>query len=76
VADAVLDGKVYGRTHLGKIQGAAQMMSVFASAIGPLLLAETLRRTGSYDLIFYSLAAAVITLGTACWLVRLPSRTV
>jgi MFS family permease len=68
-------GKVYGRTHLGKIQGAAQMMTVFASAIGPLLLAETLRLTGSYDLIFYTLAAAVIILGIASWLVRLPTRT-
>ena len=39
-------GQVYGRAHLGKIQGAAQMMTVFASAVGPLLLAETLKRTG------------------------------
>ena len=31
---------LYGRQHLGKIQGAAQMLTVFASAIGPLLFAE------------------------------------
>ncbi len=31
--------RVYGRAHLGRIQGAAQAMTVVASAIGPLLLA-------------------------------------
>ena len=36
-------GKVFGRTHLGRIQGFAQMMTVLASAVGPLMLAETLR---------------------------------
>ena len=67
-------GQVYGRRHLGKIQGCAQMMTVFASAIGPLLLAKTLERTGSYNSIFYGLAVVVIGLGVASWLVRLPSR--
>jgi MFS family permease len=67
-------GQVYGRRHLGKIQGCAQMMTVFASAIGPLLLAKTLERTGSYNSIFYGLAVVVIGLGAASWLVRLPSR--
>jgi MFS family permease len=66
-------GQVYGRRHLGKIQGCAQMMTVFASAIGPLLLAETLKRTGSYDSIFYGLAAVVVALGAGSWLVALPS---
>jgi len=67
-------GQVYGRSHLGKIQGAAQMMTVFASAVGPLLLAGTLARTGSYDGIFYSLAVVVAALGIASWWVQLPSR--
>jgi MFS family permease len=67
-------GQVYGRSHLGKIQGCAQMMTVFASAIGPLLLAETLARTGSYDGIFYGLAAIVAALGVGSWWVRLPAR--
>jgi MFS family permease len=67
-------GQVYGRLHLGKIQGCAQMMTVFASAVGPLLLAQTLERTGSYDSIFYGLAVAVIALGVGSWLVRLPSQ--
>jgi hypothetical protein len=49
------------------------MMTVFASAIGPLLLAETLKRTGSYDSMFYGLAAVVMALGAGSWWVPLPS---
>ena len=67
-------GQVFGRTHLGKIQGYAQMMTVFASAVGPLLLAETLRSTGSYDLIFNCLAAVVAVLAVGCWIVPVPVR--
>lgn len=59
----------YGRAHLGKIQGAAQAMTVLASAIGPLLLAECVARTGSYALMFYSLAAVVGILGVSAWFV-------
>ena len=69
-------GQVYGKTHLGRIQGAAQMMTVLASAVGPLLLAETLRRTGSYDSIFYALGIIVGALGAACIAVPLPQRGV
>ncbi len=67
-------GKVYGRGHLGRIQGCAQMMTVFASAVGPLLLAKTLARTGSYDRMFYALAAVVAGLALGSWFVPLPSR--
>ena len=67
-------GQAFGRAHLGRIQGCAQTMTVFASAVGPLLLAQTLRQTGSYDLIFNSLAAAVAILGVASWWVPLPPR--
>lgn len=67
-------GQVFGRAHLGRIQGCAQMMTVFASAVGPLLLAETLKSTGSYDFIFNLLAAFTVALGLAAWFVGLPSR--
>ena len=67
-------GQVFGRTHLGRIQGCAQMMTVFASAVGPLLLAQALERTGSYSSIFFLLAASVVLLGIASWRVRLPAR--
>jgi MFS family permease len=67
-------GQVFGRSHLGRIQGCAQMMTVFASAVGPLLLAETFRSTGSYDIVFNLLAALTVVLGVAAWFVVLPAR--
>ncbi len=67
-------GQVFGRRHLGRIQGCAQMMTVFASAVGPLMLAMTLESTGSYDSIFFVLAGAVVVLGVGCWTVSIPSR--
>lgn len=66
----------FGTTHLGRIQGVAQMMTVVASAIGPLLLAQTLQQTGSYSSIFFLLAACVAALGIAAWLVKMPVRLV
>ena len=67
-------GQAYGRTSLGRIQGCAQMMTVLASAVGPLLLARTLERTGSYESIFFVLAGLVAVLSVSCWRVRLPVR--
>lgn len=67
-------GQAFGRAHLGRIQGCAQMMTVFASAVGPLLLAETLRSTGSYNFMFNLLAALTVVLGLAAWFVTMPSR--
>jgi MFS family permease len=64
--------RAYGRAHLGKIQGAAQALTVLASAMGPLLLAECVTRTGSYAAMFYALAAVVAALGAGALLVRLP----
>jgi cyanate permease len=64
--------RAYGRAHLGKIQGAAQGLTVLASAVGPLLLAECVSRTGSYAAMFYTLAAIVAGLGLAGWFVSLP----
>ncbi len=66
-------GRVYGRAHLGQIQGAAQTMTVLASAVGPLLLAESVARTGSYAAMFYLLALIVGLTALAAWVVRVPS---
>ena len=66
--------QVFGRTHLGRIQGVAQMMTVLASAIGPVLLAQTLQQSGSYRLMFFILAAVVFCFGILSWTVRLPER--
>jgi MFS family permease len=67
--------RAFGRAHLGKIQGAAQTLTVLASAVGPLLLAECVTRTGSYAVIFYMLAVIVGLLGIAAWFGRAPSPT-
>jgi len=69
-------GQVFGRSELGRIQGCAQMLTVLASAIGPLLLAQTLARSGSYDAMFYGLAGVVAALGIGSGLVVLPERTI
>jgi len=64
--------RAYGRTHLGKIQGAAQALTVIASAVGPLLLAECVARTGSYAAMFYVLTVVVLLLALSAWFVKLP----
>lgn len=64
----------FGRAHLGKIQGAAQTLTVLASAIGPLLLAECVARTGSYAMMFYILALVVGLLGISAWFVSAPAK--
>ena len=62
----------YGRAHLGRIQGAAQALTVIASAIGPLLLAECVTRTGSYAIMFYFLSLLVLLLALSAWFVKIP----
>jgi cyanate permease len=63
---------VYGTKNLGQIQGAAQTLTVLASAVGPLVLAACVARTGSYAIAFYLLAAVVTVLALAAWFVRAP----
>ena len=65
-------GQVYGPAHLGKIQGAAQMLTVLASAAGPLALAFCHERTGSYVLLFEIAAAVSVVMAAGAWLVRPP----
>ena len=64
--------RAFGRAHLGKIQGVAQALTVVASAVGPLLLAECVTRTGSYAAMFYLLTLIVVVLGFSAWFVTLP----
>jgi MFS family permease len=65
-------GRAYGRTHLGRIQGAAQALTVLASAVGPLFLASFVETTGSYAAGFYTLAAFVAALAVATLVVPIP----
>jgi MFS family permease len=65
--------RVYGRRQLGRIQGAAQAITVLASALGPLLLAWCVARTGSYRVMFEILAAVIAAIGAAALAVRIPA---
>jgi len=64
--------RAFGSAHLGRIQGAAQMLTVLASAVGPLLFAKSVELTGSYMPVLRALAPAVALLGIAALRVRLP----
>ena len=66
-------GHAYGQLHLGRIQGAAQAMTVLASAVGPLFLAVWVERTGSYAAAFYVLAVITAALGVAACVVPIPA---
>jgi MFS family permease len=66
-------GALYGRRYLGQIQGVAQVLTVFASALGPLLLAVTRDWSGSHALLFQVTAAAAVLFGAASWVVPLPT---
>jgi len=62
----------YGREQLGRIQGAVQIMSVLASAFGPLLMAWSAAATGSRLTIFPVFAVGILLLAVATWCVPLP----
>jgi MFS family permease len=64
--------RVFGRRHLGRIQGAAQAITVVASAVGPLFLAWCVDRTGSYAAMFQILAAVIAAIAVAALLIDLP----
>jgi MFS family permease len=66
-------GRAYGRAHLGRIQAAAQIMTVLASAVGPLFLAMWSQATGSYAVAFYVLAVVVLILAVAAAVVSVPA---
>jgi MFS family permease len=60
-------GHAFGPAHLGRIQGAAQMLSVFASSLGPLVFAECRACTGSYAPVLLALAPIVLVFGIVAW---------
>ncbi|MFO0865030.1 MAG: MFS transporter [Gemmataceae bacterium] len=66
--------EAFGTLHLGKIQGAAQMMTVFASAAGPLLLAWGNATFGSYIAVFRGLAIGAVLFAVAALVAPLPRR--
>ncbi|HEY7153207.1 MAG TPA: MFS transporter [Gemmataceae bacterium] len=62
----------FGPVHLGKIQGAAQMLTVLFSALGPPLFGSVKVRMGSYLTLFPYLAGVSLTLALTAWLADLP----
>lgn len=50
--------RLFGRRRLGRIQGAAQVVAVFASALGPVLLTQVQLSAGSFSPFFRGMAAA------------------
>ena len=65
--------RVYGRKNLGSIQGAAQAMTVLASAVGPLLLAWCIELTGSYSGMFNILAGVIGLVAISALLTPMPA---
>lgn len=65
-------GQAFGQAHLGRIQGAAQMLTVLASAIGPLIFAKGFELTGSYSPALWVLAPCVFAMAVAALRLRLP----
>lgn len=59
---------VFGREHLGRIQGAAQMLTVLSSAVGPLLFAKCFDLSGSYTPLLCILAMGAALLALCAWL--------
>jgi MFS family permease len=64
--------KMYGPRHLGKIQGTAQLLTVLASAAGPLVLAAGQRGFGNYSPVIQGLAGVSAILALVVWLVPAP----
>jgi MFS family permease len=67
--------RAFGGRHLGRILGAAQMLTVLASAIGPLVFAQSADWTGSYFPALWVLAPLVLSVGITAFRVRLPNLT-
>jgi MFS family permease len=65
--------RLFGRMHLGQIQGAAQALTVLASALGPLLLAWCVEWSGSYSAMFRVLASVIAGLGATAIAVGEPA---
>ena len=64
--------RVFGRRHLGRIQGAAQALTVLASALGPLLLAWCVAWTGSYAMVFRALAGVIAIVASGALITPVP----
>lgn len=67
--------QAFGPRHVGRIQGAAQMMTVLASAVGPAVFEMCKARVGSYSPLFWTLAPLVLLFGVAGLWMPTPGRS-
>ncbi len=73
VAMNAIWGRVFGRAHLGNIQGAVAVCHVLTSAVGPKVMVWSLDLTGFYGPFFYASAALCALLTFAVWYVPFPN---
>ncbi|MDZ4782641.1 MAG: MFS transporter [Planctomycetia bacterium] len=67
-------GHAFGRQHLGAIQAVVQTITVFASALGPVILANLRDQFDSYAPLFLTAAGSALVAAIACWTTRLDRR--
>ena len=65
-------GKHFGKADLGKIVGAAQALTVLASAAGPIVFAASAEHMHSYTPAFLLMAPLLLAGGVACLIVKAP----
>ena len=63
---------LYGQRDLGKINGLVQMLTVFASAFGPLVFACSHDLTESYRPLLWGLAALSLVMAVWSLMTKLP----
>ncbi|WP_010584544.1 MFS transporter [Schlesneria paludicola] len=66
--------QLFGQAHLGRIQSVAQMLTVIASALGPVVLAEIKVRHGSYLPAIISLGLIAAVVAVTIPLIPIPRR--
>jgi len=64
----------FGRRHLGKIQGAAQAITVLSSALGPIVFALCFERFKSYAPLLWIVAGMVALTALLMFTVKIPNR--
>lgn len=68
--------KAFGRSHLGQIQGFYQVLSVFMSALGPLIFAMAKEQIGKPEPIFFIMAGCSVLAALAVLVVPMPNRAI
>jgi MFS family permease len=63
---------IFGKREVGKIQGLAQMMSVVASAIGPIFFAYSKEWTDSYSPAFFISGGLTLIFAVLAFIVKIP----